>query len=234
MRIGLIADIHANAYGLEAVLSAMNGVDIILCAGDITGYYPLVNEVFDLIEEHAVEFILGNHDSYLLNPDFAHANPVICESVQYMREEIRPEFLSLLKNAVQTMDVRLEGTHLKICHGSPWNSLEGYVYPDFGDFERFSSVEAQVIVLGHTHHKMLVEASGRTIVNPGSCGQPRDNRLRPSGAILDLITDEVQFVEATYDPRILRAEVEHRVRPGNLLNYLLSSLESSNQGGNGS
>ena len=45
MKIGIVADIHANLPALQAVFADMPPVDLLICCGDVVGYYPDVNEV---------------------------------------------------------------------------------------------------------------------------------------------------------------------------------------------
>ncbi|MCJ7633960.1 metallophosphatase family protein, partial [Candidatus Bathyarchaeota archaeon] len=68
MNIGLIADVHGNVYGLNACVRDLfkRRVELILCAGDVVGYYPFVNEAISLLMKWNVITILGNHDVYLL------------------------------------------------------------------------------------------------------------------------------------------------------------------------
>ena len=68
MKIGVISDIHANIYGLQAVLYELREkrVELILCAGDVVGYYPFVNEVCDLVRQWEIVTVKGNHDCYVL------------------------------------------------------------------------------------------------------------------------------------------------------------------------
>ena len=65
MKIGLIADIHGNLPALHAVLDSAEGVDRWVCAGDVTGYYPNVNEVCELLQQINALVIRGNHDAYV-------------------------------------------------------------------------------------------------------------------------------------------------------------------------
>jgi len=67
MRLGLLADIHANREAFEAVLADMAGrqIDRTILLGDIVGYGPdpewCVDRAMDLVSVGAVA-ILGNHD----------------------------------------------------------------------------------------------------------------------------------------------------------------------------
>ena len=55
MRVGLLADIHGNADSLASVLAAAEslGVERLLIAGDLVGYYYDVEGVLALLDEAA-------------------------------------------------------------------------------------------------------------------------------------------------------------------------------------
>src|SRR5689334_18537564 len=66
MRWGVISDVHANVHALDAVLAVLRreGVERILCAGDLVGYGPHPNECVERIAslDPAPVVIAGNHD----------------------------------------------------------------------------------------------------------------------------------------------------------------------------
>ena len=68
MRLGLIADIHADPRALEATLRHLEalGVDQIVCAGDLVGYGSEPDAVVALIRDRAIPCIRGNHDRWAL------------------------------------------------------------------------------------------------------------------------------------------------------------------------
>ncbi len=65
---GLLADIHANDVALRIALEQLdqNGIDEIICAGDIVGYGGCPNETISLLKKYKVQAVLGNHDFYFL------------------------------------------------------------------------------------------------------------------------------------------------------------------------
>lgn len=195
MKIGLISDVHANSCGLEAVIDKMGSCDAILCAGDITGYHTSVNEVFDILEENDVLFILGNHDEYLLRESVEGLHPLLKKSVEYTREEISEDNLERLREAPLHYSGLFDGMRIKMYHGSPWDLMEEYVYPDYAYFERFKEISADLIILGHTHIPFV----RGDIVNPGSCGQPRDDDPRAAYGILQTETAEITLSRIKYD-----------------------------------
>jgi protein phosphatase len=58
---------------------------------------------------------------------------------------------------------------------------------------RLSEVDADYVVLGHTHTQMVERAGRALVINPGSTGEARDhsNGRRLSYAVLDTASGEV-------------------------------------------
>ena len=199
MKIGLISDIHANIYALRSVLKRLKGMDLILCAGDITGYYPFVNEVFEELERHNVLFIKGNHDAHLCGDEIKDLSPIELKSFEYTKNHITNINLDKLRNAPLQLELSIGRFKVVMFHGSPWDKLEEYVYPDYPDFKKFKEIDADVIILGHTHYPMIKQIGERLIINPGSSGQPRDYDIRASFAILDAPTKKARIERIQYD-----------------------------------
>jgi putative phosphoesterase len=198
MRIGLISDVHANLQGLRAVLGELKQVDSILFAGDLTGYYTRPNEVISELMERNVQMICGNHDRYLQQPP-EKPNDLLRQSIAFTRTVISKDSIDLLGALPCHRQIVLDGIRITLFHGSPWDPLEQYIYPDYGDWEQFDEVDGDLIVLGHTHRPMERRIGNKIIVNPGSCGQPRDRDRRAAYAIFDSESREVEFHRVTYD-----------------------------------
>ena len=97
-------------------------------------------------------------------------------------------------------------TGLAFYHGSPWNYLDGYVYPD-SPLEKFLDYPSSLFVLGHTHYPMVRTIYDKFIVNPGSLGQPRNGGL-PTYAIIDCSSKKVIFREISYDKTDLIRQID--------------------------
>ena len=74
---------------------------------------------------------------------------------------------------VERIDIEVGGVRIHVSHGHELGSPTPAKL-----LERYS---ADVIVYGHTHKQLVVEAHGRWVVNPGSAG-PRRFDLQPSVA----------------------------------------------------
>lgn len=199
MKIGIISDIHSNAYALRNVLRMLEGMDLILCAGDITGYYPFVNEVFEELKGYNVILIKGNHDAYLCGDKIKDLSSIELKSFEYTKNHITKVNLDKLRNAPVQQELSIDEFKVVMFHGSPWDKLEEYIYPDYPEFDRFKEIDADVIILGHTHYPMIKQISEKLIINPGSCGQPRDYDPRASFAVLNTLTKEVRIERVQYD-----------------------------------
>ena len=65
MKYAIVSDIHANLAAWNAVLLDIrsNGVDCIICLGDMLGYGPRPREVLESLYTSVDHFLLGNHDA---------------------------------------------------------------------------------------------------------------------------------------------------------------------------
>jgi putative phosphoesterase len=92
---------------------------------------------------------------------------------------------------------------VKLFHATPHkNNL--YWYEDRpGKFfqEMAEKADADVLVYGHTHKPYMKNFGGKTFINAGSVGKPKDKDPRACIAVIDLTsgTVAVDFVRVKYD-----------------------------------
>lgn len=212
MRVGIISDIHANIYGLRAVLKKLKQADIILCAGDILGYYPFVNEVFHELDKHHIHYIRGNHDDYVLRGKPRKKNDIIQGSINLTKNKITKLNLRKLKQAKTRYTAIIDGIKIKMYHGSPWNTQEEYIYPNYPHFGRFKKIKADVLILGNTHYPFIKKVGNLLIINPGSCGQPRDRNPKASCALLNTQTKTAKIIRVSYDThKVIQATIKAKL-----------------------
>lgn len=202
MRIGIVADVHCNHEALLIALERMGPVDELLCAGDAVYQFRFSNEVMGILRERQARYVLGNHEEVLLGRwgERARSAP-----------SVRRENLEYMRGQSFDLDTRLNGKRLFMVHGSPWEPHNEYLYPNSPGMARLAQIDADFVILGHTHYHMARRVGRGLVVNPGSCGEARDHRnnFRLSYAILDTETEEVTFdhfddpTRAPVDPRIV-------------------------------
>ena len=184
MRLGIVSDIHCNAEGLELALRRMGDVDELLCAGDAVFEYRFGNEVIEILRDRKARYVLGNHEHVLLGYQGGRARDA---------PHVRKDLLDWVADQPDTIEVTCDGKRLVMTHASPIPPHTQYVYPHSPDLKRFAEVDADFIVIGHTHTQMAKRVGKALVINPGSAGDARDprNGRRLSYVVLDTATDEV-------------------------------------------
>jgi putative phosphoesterase len=211
MRILVFSDVHSNDKNIQKVLKS-EIYDRCIFAGDLFGYFQFEYSIFDVLKHKETDFVLGNHDIYfireaypaLFTKRFSHLNKAMLSSEEYDKKygilnatlSRYPDLdLKFFENSDTTKRVRIDNTDILICHGSPDNPFDGYVYPDYEDFDGlFNNYVFDILILGHTHKHFCVEKAGRYIMNPGSCTLPR-GADKPSYSIIDTTNRSISINE---------------------------------------
>jgi putative phosphoesterase len=186
VKIGIISDIHAVPEALRKTLEDMPAVDRVLCAGDAISEYRFCAETVQLLQQAQAECIQGNHEHVLFNG----ANP---RYLQRCQAEFAPELLAVLATAPMSLEFEAAGARVLMVHASPWRPFEEYIVPRSPMLAQFGQLPYDFVILGHTHIPMMHRVGNVTVINPGSCSQPRDQDQRGSYAILDLERREVEI-----------------------------------------
>lgn len=225
MSFALISDIHSNLTALQAVMEDIDrrGIKEIFCLGDIVGYGPQPAECLDLLIDKGVVSIIGNHDHAVF---FEPTNfNVGAEKASYwtrqcLEEETDKDRRNRRWHFIGRLPVRLEMGNFLLVHGSPRRPVNEYIFPDdvytnsgkiSANFERVR----QLCFVGHTHvpgvfledpdfystdeldMEYPITDAERAIINVGSVGQPRDQDIRASYAIVN--EKKVEFIRVDYD-----------------------------------
>ena len=200
MLVGLIADVHSNAVALKAVLSALDdmGVEKILHAGDVIGYNPYPNETIELFKKKNIISILGNHDRALITGDTSGFNPYAAIALIWTADVIYSDNFCYIQSLRNVEFVSPGGSRISIVHGSP-TDFDEYIYPENANPELLSSLNCDVLVLGHTHVQFKKEYPSGIVINPGSVGQPRDENPDAAFAILDTDSGKAHLHRTSYD-----------------------------------
>jgi putative phosphoesterase len=106
------------------------------------------------------------------------------------RETFTTESLDFLAAAPLSRELEFDGVKVLLIHASPWEPHDEYIYPGSARLARFSTLRHDLVCFGHTHVPLIHQAGSVTVVNPGSCSQPRDQDRRGAYAIFDTYTRE--------------------------------------------
>jgi predicted phosphodiesterase len=220
--LAIISDIHSNYEAFIAVIEDINSLDVdqVICLGDIVGYGPNPCECVDLAMECDV-VLLGNHDQgALFDPQGFNTGAERAifwtrsqlENATDPDAELRWEFLG------ERPRTHREGAFLFV-HGSARNPLNEYVFPEDiynpRKMERIFELIEKYCFQGHTHVPGVFTEDlhfyspreinseyrldgGKTMINVGSVGQPRDGDPRASYVLVGP-DNVVQFRRVEYD-----------------------------------
>jgi putative phosphoesterase len=167
MRLGLIADVHADPRALDGALRGLEAqrVDQILCAGDLVGYGGQPDAAVATVRERAIPCVRGNHDRWALE------RRQVIGPRGWRPAVLRDDTWEFLEALPARLRLDWGGRVLEVHHGSPGSDTE-YVSPYKplpASVERFwDEGGARVLILGHTHIPMIDRGPRGTIINPGS------------------------------------------------------------------
>lgn len=201
-------------------------VDMQICLGDLVGYFHQSLEVLDEIIPQNINVIMGNHDAYAIDklPYMKEKEELI--NLDYVRQRMSSHHRQWINSLPLSLDIDEGGRRIACFHGSPWSPLEEYIYPDYPDFNKFSGFNSHYILLGHTHYPLLKKVGQLTIINPGSCGQPRDGDYRARAVILDDHNNQVEFLSLPYDIRRFLVDAKHQGVHEKVLHQLEASIKN--------
>ncbi len=189
MKLGLISDIHCNLPALERALDLLADCDEVLCAGDLLYQYRFSNAVLTALRERRVHSIVGNHDNTVL---YASGHPLRGSPT------VDRGCFEYLASLPERLALDYGNCRVAVFHGAPWDEPGAtsacYLYPeDTRQLARLAEVDADFVVLGHTHRPFTIQVGRTLVVNPGSCGEPRDASRTFSCAALDVASGAVDF-----------------------------------------
>ena len=182
MRVALIADTHGNRIALEAVFEHIDrqGVDVVVCLGDVAALGPEPSGCSSMIRERADICVLGNTDDWL-NRVVPGAPPSVSDSetlnvmVEWAHGRLTREDIELLRELPLSARIELDaGNHLHVFHGSPrsYNEVIGANTLAKQLVGLLEGHDALIHAGGHTHVRMLRQIGKGMVINPGSVGLP--------------------------------------------------------------
>jgi len=186
MKIGFLSDAHGNPGGVQICLECFRklNVDDIFFLGDAVGYFPDAKRTIDLLEIESVNCLIGNHDAMLLGHLSLDVESEEIYKIKETRERLDSHYLEKIASWLPMKEIEIEGRRILCVHGSPWNPLNGYVYPN-SNIQHFSYLPFDIVFIGHTHRPFIRKSGSVVIVNVGSSSLPRDQGNQSSCAVYD-------------------------------------------------
>lgn len=236
MKIAVISDIHANHPALLSVIFDMleQGVNKILCLGDIIGYGPQPKECVDLVFSLCQDIVIGNHEDYLSYlddyDDLSQPNNKFAEilkAIKFAKDSLTPDQVLKLKDLPKVL--RNPSLGLTLAHASLDNSWVYYVDKQSKARKQMKLFQTPILLLGHSHKPLLFGRDGgltgrdmegkrvglsrekKYVVCVGSVGQPRDHDSRACYALLEYTGNKIwlSFRRLEYDKEETVEQILH-------------------------
>lgn len=220
MRYGVFSDIHGNLEGFKACFERLQkeGVDAYINCGDIIGYGPdpeaCVKAVMNL--KNCIS-VMGNHDAVFVEPELeSYFNREALLALEYSKTKLSEKSVRFLS----ALPPLYRGDGFTVVHGTPIDPIKEYFSSCMQFKVNYDLWQGQVCFVGHTHLPFYIKGNTRNcgvfvnrkddavirlnpnfryIINPGSCGKPRDNDSRASFGIWDTEKRTFRFLRETYD-----------------------------------
>jgi len=205
MRVAAIYDIHGNLPALEAVLQEIRQekVDHIVVGGDVLPG-PMPVETLDCLRDlhAAVHCIYGNGEVAVLE-QMAGKEPTRVPQafrpvIRWTAAQLQPQHQHWLTMWHKTVTLEISGLgSVLFCHATPQNENDIFtrLTPEDRVLPLFESLDAAVVVCGHTHMQFDRKIGQTRVVNAGSIGMP----FGEPGAHWLLLGPEIQLRRTSYD-----------------------------------
>jgi diadenosine tetraphosphatase ApaH/serine/threonine PP2A family protein phosphatase len=172
------------------------------------------------VESLTNKICLGNHEDSILDTDYdyqitTHARAAIRWTRGILGEEI--------KDTIKKLPLQIEEDNVLYAHASPDEPMLWKYITNAGNaYSSLVEMKHSLCFVGHSHipgvyayqkiqrdgKKIVISKEGKTIVNVGSVGQPRDDSPMLSFAIFDDNNWEVEIIRQKYNYQETMAKIE--------------------------
>jgi len=200
VRLLIVSDLHANAGALESIRET---ADAVVVLGDIVDYGPNPHAAIDWARHYATFAVRGNHDHAVLTGERTGAGPAWAdlaeESAAWTRSVLDSADLAYLNSLPTSLTFSFGGARFAAFHAAPSDPLYRYLPPETAEADWRAEVErvdADWLLVGHTHRPLLRKVGSTVVLNPGSVGQPRAGAPFATNAIWE--DGDVLLVQRRY------------------------------------
>ena len=205
-RVGVLGDIHCEDGRLETALRFFEAVrlDLICSVGDIVDGPGDPNRAIDLLIEHDVACVRGNHERWLLKGEMRD----LPDSNTYF--DLKTSSLEFVKRLPMWLKFETAAGAMLLCHGLGEYDMAG-VRP--GDdkltllsndalWELVYSQEYDFVISGHTHRRLVQKFDDLTLINAGTLFRKHD----PCCLVVDFDAGVAEYFNLPGEDKIVEAE----------------------------
>jgi putative phosphoesterase len=210
MKALIISDLHGNDDALGALPESYDELWVL---GDLVNYGPEPDAVVDFVQRRATFAIRGNHDHAVGYNKDSRCTPryaAMAAATQRLSEtQLNVPQLRFLQELPVQKEFERDGKKVYCCHAKPTNPLYGYCAADSSDWEsEILEIEAEIILVGHTHIPFVRHFGSKTLVNPGSVGQSKTGKPDACYAVWQDGKVELKSYRYPYETTIKKIEAQ--------------------------
>lgn len=231
MRILIFSDLHSNLEALAALHAVEQKPDALFFLGDVVGYGPDPAACLAWVRTNVTHSVRGDHDhATATGADFA--SPLEYRELAFATREhtlrqLRPADLQYLAGLPTTQHVEKGGARFFLAHASPHAPMTGgldiAIASESSLRAELERIDADVVLLGHTHIPALRRIGNTHLINPGSLGQPRHGLPSATYAVWE--DGHLQIKHIDYDPSPTRNKLRLTALDPEIVERLREILE---------
>jgi protein phosphatase len=226
MKIVIISDLHGNSDALSALPESGDELWVL---GDLVNYGPQPSEVVNFVRTHAAAVVRGNHDNAVGFDVDPRCNPryhaMAGATMQVSAAELDQQAKEFLGGLPQTKIVERDGKQFMLCHAIPSDPLYGYCSESSERWQKeVQNIQADYLLVGHTHTPFIKRVGQTTVVNPGSLGQPKTGK--PDACYAVWQDGHFQLKQFSYDLERTLERIRHMPVPAEIRRDLATVLRT--------
>jgi putative phosphoesterase len=205
-RVGVLGDIHCEDGRLETALRFFEGgrLDLICSVGDIVDGPGDPNRTIELLIEHDVACVRGNHERWLLKGEMRD----LPDSNTYL--DFKMSSWEFVKGLPTWRKFDTVAGAMLLCHGLgehdmggvwPWDNKLTLLSND-ALLELVYSQEYDFVINGHTHRRLVQKFDDLTLINAGTLF----HKHAPCCLIVDFEAGVAEYFNLPGEDKIVEAE----------------------------
>lgn len=197
MILAAIGGVQGRLPALQAVLDDIDreGIESIICTGDVAVGHGWPNEVIDLLQQRHIRCVQGARDRQVVRflrkqkSILARTDDDEYSALTYTYEQLSSGHLEYLRGLKKDLLLAFDGIEVLLCHGSPANPSDILLDSDANHrYQRQREVaSAPIIVHGGTALPHVRRVLGTLFVNPGALAM---DAARPGHASYAVVSTE--------------------------------------------
>ena len=216
--LAVFSDVHSNLEALREVIADIQGLKIRrhFCLGDVVGYGPDPVPCLELVRSLGCQVLLGNHDAAAgCDSSLEEMSPAAKTGIRFSRLKLSREQRDWLAG----LPLVIREDDCEFVHGTLDSPAEWFyaISPEDVGWH-FKAQTCPVCFCGHTHDPMFwhwngagkltvrygqgrisIPPEGKTLINVGSVGQPRDGNPDACYVVYHPGAHWVEFRRVPYD-----------------------------------